>query len=134
MGGTCDSCERPFCDLMEVDGMMLCASCSPESDATKCEEYGTDLSAHYEPGYTSTLCPACACTFQCAACNGQKIMEVTHELDGTLAVVPTFDTCPTCDGTGTTADDLNCTCGDEQNGDTHNCRNYGCDDSCPACN
>ncbi len=30
--------------------------------ATKCEECGTDLNAHYEPGYTSTLCPSCACT------------------------------------------------------------------------
>ncbi len=29
---------------------------------TKCEECGTDLNRHYEPGYTSTLCPSCACT------------------------------------------------------------------------
>ncbi len=31
-------------------------------DTTKCEECGTDLNAHYAPGYTSTLCPSCACT------------------------------------------------------------------------
>ncbi len=44
--------------------------------------------------------------FKCPACNGKCLVTVTHNIDGSLCDLPTTDTCPTCNGTGETADDL----------------------------
>ncbi len=90
--------------------------------------------------------------FKCPACNGSRIVLVTHNVDGSLCDLPATDTCPTCNGTGETADDLTtpdetpaeaiarvtaeykaregvaCICGPD-----HDCRATGCDDACPSC-